>query len=370
MCLVRSPKRELMIKPTNLTERADLVKLGADLASVHDTDDLTYALRVRLHADGLGFFANCIMQAGLHEAEGSAVHPGLIAPALLARLRIDGRGDLADAISALLSPAFVDCDPRFQISEGDEWIVERDELIARLRADGWGERATSVATGELSGLRNNLVARLRLDGHGELADAIDEASWAFERHARGEQARPKQPPVTTDKHEASAKDKTAPPPEEVLGRAHRANVLACAALMRLRAEGRDILAGSIMAQWLDAVVGPIADPARLATALLPRLRAEDRGEIADTIEPLLRDAPIARDPGELLRIWLSEVEGPLIDAGPLAAVLVARLRWEKHEGLPGGEKRGALADTLVELLRYAGFSERLFEEHRETPRPV
>ncbi|WP_437648078.1 hypothetical protein [Sorangium sp. So ce362] len=83
-------------------------------------------------------------------------------------------------------------------------------------------------------------------------------------------------------------------------RAHRADarideypadVLACALVTKLRAEGRDTLAGSIMMFWARDVAGPIVDPARLAADLCAQLRAEGRGELPGVTQQKLTRSP-------------------------------------------------------------------------------
>jgi hypothetical protein len=151
------------------------------------------------------------------------------------------------------------------------------------------------------------------------------------RSCLGKQRRPSPPLLLT---------RTTPPKlaaywalTQALGRTHPADVLAYALVARLRAEGREVLAGSIMMLWARYLVGPLVDPGPLAAELDAQLRTEGRGALADTIASVLRGASIGRDPCEIMALWLNELAGPMVDTGPLAAALVAALRKEKHEEL-------------------------------------
>ncbi|WP_437716303.1 hypothetical protein WMF45_07710 [Sorangium sp. So ce448] len=55
-------------------------------------------------------------------------------------------------------------------------------------------------------------------------------------------------------------------------------------MKRLRAEGRDTLAESIMAFWVREPVGPRVGSGPLARALVAALRDEERGELTDQVE--------------------------------------------------------------------------------------
>jgi hypothetical protein len=233
----------------------------------------------------------------------------------------------------LLSAASITCDPRIPL-EDDGSLAMRNECVVLLRAQGRGLRASRAESGLLIKLENALEERLRKDGHGALADAVHRAriaeNEAFEALAgANEQAVPPIPPPGALGY--------VPPPEvlariavgDALAQAHPADVLVRALLARLRAEGRDVLAGSIMAFWAQDVAGPIVDAARLVPFLIARLRLEDRPELAD----------------EIMAVWLAEVAGPILDAGPLAAAALALLRRERRE---------ELAHAVAALLRPPG----------------
>jgi hypothetical protein len=349
-----------MVKPTESTERATLVARGEELARAYDTDSLIWALRVRLNADGQDDFSNLIMKGEQHEAEGVTAPMDVTAQALIARLRVDGRGKLADAVASLLTEASIDCDPKIRLPEGDGWIAEKNMLVAKMRALGYEKEAERYVSSELFHLRNALEKRLCLDGHRELAEAIEKAWWAFEHRLRRAQGWREPPPRVAQRGELSPDFKALIALGEELKQRYSADVLAYAVLKRLRAEGRESLAGTIMVDWLEEIIGPIADPAQLAAAVIPRLRAEGRGEVADAVASLLDGAAIARDPDELKALWQKEVAGPLIDAGPLGAALMARLRWEKHAAVFAGMgadaalKLDKLADQVATLLTRAG----------------
>ncbi|WP_437715202.1 hypothetical protein WMF45_01525 [Sorangium sp. So ce448] len=162
------------------------------------------------------------------------------------------------------------------------------------------------------------------------------ASRAVERQERVEQAPQAQHRVAAvprEPHRAHGAQRAL---VEGVARADTADVLAHAAVTRLRTEGRDTLAASIMMFWAREIAGPMVDPGQIAAELLARLRARGHGELADTIAQLLRGAAIDRDPCEIMALWLHELARPMVDAASLAAALVAALRNERHEALADG----------------------------------
>jgi hypothetical protein len=113
-----------------------------------------------------------------------------------------------------------------------------------------------------------------------------------------------------------------------------------------------------MMGWLEGIAGPLVDPRALLDALLGRLRAlpvhmtwgrelytDPEPELADKIEALFDDAPIDRDPHEIMRVWEEEVTGPSVKADSLAAALVHALRLPWHEAYPH------LAGAVLTLLK-------------------
>ncbi|WP_437297359.1 hypothetical protein [Sorangium sp. So ce426] len=262
--------------------------------------------------------------------------------ALIGRLRIEGRGQLADTVVAALSGRSPDVDPVLWLNEAHALIAMDRDVAARGGAQGLARPADDVDANAWTYLRSLLVRRLEADGREELARAVSETSRAVERQERVEQAPQAQhrvAAVAREPHPAHAAQRA---PVDGVVRADTADVLAHAAVTRLRTEGRDILAGSIMMFWAREVAGPMVDPGQIAAELLARLRDRGHGELADTIAQLLRGAAIDRDPCEIMALWLHELARPMVDAAPLAVALVAALRNERHE---------ALADGIDALLR-------------------
>lgn len=235
------------------------------------------------------------------------------ATALMGRLRVDGRADLADAVTSLLRDASLDCDPRFRLDEDDGSLAGRSAWVAQLRAEGRHEDAAGVKTGRLIRLMSSLLGRLRVDGHRDLAAAIEAAWTAVDAQAIGVD-----PELDRD-----------------------AELLAYAAVTRLRAEGREILAGTIMSLWVDDATGPIVEPRALVAACVARLRAEGRDALADEIASVSSGVATERDAEEIMALWQRELARPVVAPGPLAAAMLAALR---------SEGRDALADAIGALL--------------------
>lgn len=327
-----------MTRPAESTERAALVTLGDELARAHASDVLSHALTARLSLDRREGLPELVRQSERHEASGPICDAGRFATALVGKLRVDGQGELADAIVSLLGGGPVDADPMLWLDEVQGKIATRRHEAATLRAHGRHELASLVENTLSLDLRVALRERLCADGHHELADAIARAIHAHEERERreAETPSPAQPPAAARKHEPPSDGAALRALADSLGRTHPADVLACALVTRLRVEGRDALAGSIMMFWARDVAGPIVDPARLAADLCAQLRAEGRGELADTIASLLRGAAIGRDPGEIMAAWLNELAGPIVAPGPLAAALVSVLRRQRQDRLADG----------------------------------
>lgn len=326
------------------TENAALILRAGELARAHDADVLLTALVVRLDLDGFHTLGRLISKSAEAEARGPSARAVFFAIALIGRLRIEGRGELADAVVAALSGRS-DVDPVLWLNEAHALIHMGREVAARQRAQGLLRPAEDVEANAWTYLRSVLVRRLEADGREELARAVSAASRAVERQERVEQA-PTQAPQA--QHHVAAVPREPRPVRDAqqalidsVARADPADVLAHAAVTRLRAERRDILAASIMMFWTREIAGPMVDPGQIAAELLARLRSQGHGELADTIAQLLRGAAIDRDPCEIMARWLRELARPMVDAAPLAAALVAALRNERHE---------ALADRVEALL--------------------
>jgi hypothetical protein len=266
---------------------------------------------------------------------------GLLAPVLHARLRFEGRVGVADALASSLQAASIDCDPALRLpDEDDDSLADRNEVVARLRTEGWGERASRVSSMTLIGLQCDLVQRLAADGQRELADAID--LRCAEVEARGRERESARSSVSTAARSLPPEVAACADVGDDLARIHGAEILACATRDRLCADGRAVFAGMMMVNWVRDFAGPVAAPKALAAAFVARLRAEDRDELADEIEVLLADAEVDRDVAAIRAQWLKEVAGAVLDAGPLGAALVAALRREKPEGVAD-----AVASRLV-----------------------
>lgn len=335
-----------MVKAAESLERRALVTLGDELARAHGARTLSHALKVRLGLDRRGGLATLLRASEEREADGPFTESGRFAAALVGRLRLDGRAELADALVSLLRNGPIDCDPMLWLNEIQAKLAQRSEAAAELRARGRHESARLVESTLSMDLRIGLIVRLRAEGRHDLADAISAAADALEAQERREDATPVPHRVPAGEH--------APPPAEVaalralggeLGHTHAAEVLAYALVTRLRAEGRQELAGTLMMFWARDIAGPIADPARLAADLILQLRTEGRGELADTIASLLRGAAIDRDPCDIMAVWLETLAGPVVDPGSIAAALVAALRKQHHEDL---------ADAVEVLLNARG----------------
>jgi hypothetical protein len=334
-----------MVNPTESLERRALVTLGDELARAHSARTLSHALKVRLGLDRRGGLATLLRASEEREDDGPFTESGRFAAALVGRLRLDGRAELADALMSLLTNGPIDCDPMLWLNEIQAKVAQRSKAAAELRARGHPESARLIESTLSMELRIGLIGRLRAEGRHDLADAISAAADAFEDQERREGATPLPPRVPASEH--------APPPELAalralggeLGQTHAADVLAYALVTRLRDERREALAGTLMMFWARDVAGPIADPARLAADLIAQLHTEGRGELADTIASLLRGAAIDGDPCDVMAVWLQALAGPVVDPGPIAAALVAALRKQHH---------GALADAVEVLLNARG----------------
>jgi hypothetical protein len=307
-----------------------------ELARLRASDVLLHELVLRLDADGRDGAA---MDVRHLKKLGERLYVPLhrIAPLLVARLRIEGRGDSADALAALFARASIDCDPRLRL----------EDAVAPIER---GRKAAAVST-RLLVLRRSLTAALRRDGHAAQANAVDRA-WR-DREARPSLMRwldmPGRNPPSCDLPVSHV-----PPPFVAAGDAlasrYPSDVLVHAAIMRLRADRRELVAGLLMFYWLDNSVGPIADTRRIAEALVAQLRAEEREALADTIESLLRDAPIGRDPEPLVALWLQQLASPMFAARPLAAPILDALG--PHEGHdPEACKLATLAASARAILQ-------------------
>ncbi|WP_437574556.1 hypothetical protein [Sorangium sp. So ce887] len=324
--------------PTESTERATVVAVGDELAGTHVWHVLSHALQVRLSLDEREGLPGLIRHSERQETTGPICDSGRFATALVGKLRVDRRGELADAIVSLLGGGPIDADPMPWLNEVQGKIAIRSQTAAAHRACGHHEMASLVENTLSLDLRVALRERLCADGRRDLADAISRATYAYEEQERCETGAPApaQPPVPATKYE--------PPPDvaarwalaDALGRTHPAGVLAYALVTKLRSEGRDVLAGSLMMFWARGIAGPIVDPARLAADLVAQLRVEGRGELADTIALLLRGAVIDRDPCDIMAVWMNELAGPIVAPEPLAAALVSVLRRQQHDKLADG----------------------------------
>ncbi|KYF62696.1 hypothetical protein BE11_18930 [Sorangium cellulosum] len=316
-----------MVTRMERTERSALTTHGDELARIHDADDLLRALCSRLNLDGFHILGRMIgKSASAEEAAGGPFGRAVFyAIALIGRLRVEGRSELADAVVALLSDGPPEVDPVLWLHEAHGFIAVGRERAARYRARGLHKQADDADAHAWTYLKGYLVQRLDADGHVDLARAIGRECSATVHRERDQEV-----PLTKPSPAAAPRESTL---IETLARTYPPDVWAYAAVKRLRADGRAILAGSIMMFWAWELVGPMVDPNQLATELLAELRAHGREALADTLDSLLRGASTARDPCELMALWLEELAGPMVDPEPLAAALVAALRNEKHEEL-------------------------------------
>lgn len=324
-----------MTRRMDSTEHAAVILRGGELARAHDPHVLLSALVARLDLDGFHTLGRLISRSAEAEARGPSARAVFFAIALIGRLRIEGRGELADAVVTSLSGRS-DVDPVLWLNEAHALIGMGREVAARGRAQGLLRPADDVDANAWTYLRSLLVRRLEADGREELARAVSAASRAFERRERVEQAPQAQHGVAAVPREPRPVHGAQRALIDSVARADTADVLAHAAVTRLRAEGRDTLAASIMMFWAREIAGPMVDPGQIAAELLARLRAQGHGELADTVAQLLRGAAIDRDPCEIMALWLHELARPMVDAAPLAAALVAALRNERHEALADG----------------------------------
>jgi hypothetical protein len=295
-------------------EHAALIAKSDDVARAHGADTLHRAVATRLRADGRNALAERIVHV---DARVQPVDWKYFATTLVARLRADGREVVAAGVVSLLGGAGVDA--------GSASIVIEPTLAMEPRR-----------------LRAVLATRLHDDGHVALADHLHTLILTDGRPSIGEWA---SSGGWSWSGSAGGADAT-------LAIEHDADVLLRALLLRLRADGHGVMAGRIMELWLRDVVGPIIDPRRLAAVLDARLRAEGRAELADDLAALVGGAAVDHDPADLMARWHASVAGPIIDARPLADVLVASLRT--HEAHDGRACRlGALAAPLAALLSVA-----------------
>lgn len=252
-----------------------------------------------------------------------------IAPVLVARLDCDGRSSTARALAAVLAAAGIACTPRFRFPDDEAELAGRRRAEEVLRGRGEGNRIHLLETSGLFRMRQALVHRLAADGHRPLADALVDVWTRFDGGPSAEIGPP--PPAQIEANLQADEAPRAPHSSEELGRRYPPEVLVRALIERLRGEGREEEAGSIMTMWVDGTVGPIVDPSVLAPVLIARLRAEARGEIADALESLLGGAAIGREVMDLEDAWRSEVAGPTLHAEALGAALAARLRSDGRD---------------------------------------
>src|SRR5262245_4574801 len=122
-----------MTKPSEVVLDTADDTLVAELARAHDTETLIFALRCRLSHDGHNGLSSLIMHAEDHETKRSACASVSVAQVLTARLRAEGRGEVADALASLLGEACIDLDSTLHLPQGDGWIAEKERLTAKMR---------------------------------------------------------------------------------------------------------------------------------------------------------------------------------------------------------------------------------------------
>jgi hypothetical protein len=312
----------------------------AELGRQYSAECLHSALIERLRADACEPLAEEVERfwQAWGDAGGDAV---IIAGMLILRLRAEGSGKLADALSSLMSEA--GAAPMFSFPYSLQEYKEHPDATLLLRGD--------------------LFQRLRRDGHGELVGALRELIAKY----------PSRTPCTAPPPELGSLVPVADEPESHwptaderaqgtgLAAAHDARTLLDALFARLHDEGREGKIGYLMLGWVLGVVGPIVDPRKVADALIERLRMPatiparwagasyevPNPALADAIEPLLNVAAIDRNPQDLLRTWEEGIMGPIVANRPLAARLVEALRLVLHSAHPG------LVDAVRELLESA-----------------
>ncbi|WP_437581303.1 hypothetical protein [Sorangium sp. So ce887] len=318
------------------SERAPVAVLGYELARKYDDRILIGALSKRLALDGRDSLQAFILRSVERESAGPWTRAVFFAQALIGRLRIEDRGDLADALVSLLSGESPEIDPVLWLNETHAFIATNRKLVEAYRARGLAARADEIADRMWVHFRVPLIQRLRADGAKDLAQTISTTCYAIEHPAWKEEP-PKREPQGKDPRSLAACRE--PPPEiaallsmiDALVHAHPADVLAYAAVARIRDEGREPLAASIMMFWAREMAGPLVDPAQLARELVDELRACGHDEPADSISALVSSASIGRDPCEIMALWLHELAGPMVDPRPLGVTLVAALRNERFE---------------------------------------
>jgi hypothetical protein len=249
-------------------EVAALTSAAAALVPAHHAQCLSLALRMRLHMDGLDVVAHTLEARALGWSDAgdwgdAGLDAGHVAGALIARLRADGSGELAEALDSLMHRA--GAAPVFS----NPTIPPFEEMKAY--------------PGAASMLRRRLDGRLRLDGHRELADAVRALFVSDVRDTPPTAAKPEDEASGLKRFKDAFGPNAYPLTEDMLSHprsvaaANDARSLLDAYIVRLHQDGRAARAGRLTLHWLQAFTGPLIDPRELADALIEAVRNPARG---------------------------------------------------------------------------------------------
>jgi len=322
----------------------EIAPLADALASAHEADALARALYVRLRDEERQVLAESIRSIYEHDlSSGPPAGVGTVAAALVARLYVEGRGELAEALVALMGDGMVL--PRAPSADGPPDLT-LDDCVGtppnRHLMRWFREIAGPLVHPEPLGAA--LVAVLRHCGHlaarttagsslstrcGELADAV----LVLIAGATSSEPRPKSVVVLA----------------ESLADTYEADMLARALYVRLRSERRDVLVGCLMNVWVRLTAGSLVEAGPLGAALVERLRGSGHGEHAEVLAMRLREARLVALPEEptppelhgalpsrALLGWLIDASGAAptrLQLRQLAWSLADRLRADGHEDL-------------------------------------
>jgi hypothetical protein len=134
-------------------ERSAMEETGIALARTTHADVLACAMMTRLQAEERDVFAGSLMAYWLEEMAGPIIEPRRLADALIARLRAEDRGEVADEIETLVRDAAIDRDPEEILALWHDTvagpIIHAGPLAAALgvylRASHLEDLATAVA---------------------------------------------------------------------------------------------------------------------------------------------------------------------------------------------------------------------------------
>lgn len=320
---------------TEFPQRADIVAHADRLAAEHSIYNLWNALWDRLQADGRAPLAELLQAWWSNKGRvQDMLHPSSRARTLVAHLHMVGRGELAEALRALLHGPELAPQPADSATISGDW-------------PNWLDAHRSPVL-DLDFLGRGLVRRLRSDGV-DLADAV-EAVLGLTSPPLVLDARPYPAVGTPD--EAAGVARAERVATERLAAEQSADALCRALMIRLHAEGHHAVADLMLESWMEQLVGARVDAGKLAAMLIASLAERGRGDLAAAVTALLRgvDFPPTTSAHPALPptltpevlSWLGVHAAPDLHPRAIHADLTS---WLKNHG------RNALSVRLHELLQ-------------------